>query len=64
MRHTSNLEHAIKFAAQHIDAPLSLDLERFSGIWKLVFSTIKESLDNYLETWRHYNLNLLHHFIH
>ena len=60
MRHTSNLEHAVKFAAQHIDAPLSLDLRKV--FWDLEtgkFSTIKESLDNYLESWRHYNLEFV-----
>src|SRR3989338_4256917 len=28
MRHTSNLEHAVKFAGEHISAPLSLDLRK------------------------------------
>ena len=63
MRHTSNLEHAIKFAAQHIDAPLSLDLRKiFWDMETRKFSTIKESLDNYLETWRHYNLEFVTSF--
>ncbi len=60
MRHTSNLEHAIRFAAQHIDAPLSLDLKRiFWNIETGKFSTIKESIDDYLESWRHYNLEFV-----
>ncbi len=60
MRHTSNLEHAIKFAAQHIDAPLSLDLRKiFWDIETGKFSTIKESLDSYLESWRNYNLEFV-----
>ncbi len=60
MRHTSNLEHAIKFAAEHIDAPLSFDLRKiFWDIETEKFSTIKESLDNYLETWRHHNLEFV-----
>ncbi|HIH25517.1 hypothetical protein J4476_00210 [Candidatus Woesearchaeota archaeon] len=63
MRHTSNLEHAIKFAAQHIDAPLSLDLRKiFWDMETRKFSTIKESLDNYLESWRHYNLEFVTSF--
>lgn len=63
MRHTSNLEHAIKFAAQHIDAPLSLDLRKiFWDIETGKYSTIKDSLDNYLETWRHYNLEFVTSF--
>ncbi|MBI2148736.1 hypothetical protein HYU23_03580 [Candidatus Woesearchaeota archaeon] len=60
MRHTSNLEHAIKFAAQHIETPLSLDLRKI--FWDMEtgkFPTIKESIDNYLETWRHYNLEFV-----
>ena len=60
MRHTSNLEHAIKFAADHIGAPLSLDLRKiFWDIETRKFSTIKESLDNYLGKWRKYNLEFV-----
>src|SRR3989338_4148470 len=60
MRHTSNLEHAIKFAAQHIDSPLSLDLRKiFWDVETGKYPTIKESLDNYLESWRHYNLEFV-----
>ncbi len=56
MRHTSNLELAIKFASDHIDAPLSLDFKRI--IWNVEtekYSTMKESLDVYLQTWRKWN---------
>src|SRR3989344_4261843 len=60
MRHTSNLEHAIKFAAEHTDAPLSLDLRKvFWDVETGKFSTIKESLDNYLQSWRSYNLEFV-----
>ena len=60
MRHTSNLEHAIKFAAEHIEAPLSLDLRKvFWDVETGKYSTIKESLDSYLETWRHDNLEFV-----
>ncbi|HLC58230.1 MAG TPA: hypothetical protein VJI68_00045 [Candidatus Nanoarchaeia archaeon] len=63
MRHTSNLEHAIKFAAQHIEAPLALDLKKiFWDVETGRYSTIKESLDNYLETWRKYNLEFVTSF--
>lgn len=63
MRHTSNLEHAIKFSAQHIDAPLSLDLMRiFWNIESGKFSTIKDSLNDYLEFWREYNLDFVTSF--
>ena len=52
MKHTSNLERAIAFAAQHLQQPLSLDLKKiFWDVETGKFSTIKESLDNYLKTW-------------
>ena len=53
MRHTSNLELAIKFAAQHLSPPLSIDLKRI--LWDVEtqkYPSVKESLDNYLETWK------------
>lgn len=63
MRHTSNLEHAIKFAAEHIEPPLSLDLRKiFWDIETGRFSNIKDSLNNYLENWRHYNLEFINAF--
>ncbi len=63
MRHTSNLEHAIKFAGEHVGLPLSLDLKKV--LWNIEtekFLTIKESLDNYLEEWRNYNLEFVEAF--
>jgi len=63
MRHTSNLEHAVKFASDHIDNPLSLDLRKvFWDIETGRFSTIKQSLDYYLTTWRDYNLEFVESF--
>lgn len=60
MRHTSNLEHAIKFAANHIGDPLALDLKKvFWDIETRKYSTIKESLDVYLEKWRKDNLEFV-----
>lgn len=56
MRHTSNLELAIDFAGEHLAPPLSLDMKKV--IWDLEtekYSSIKESLDNYLLTWREWN---------
>ncbi|MFT4304683.1 MAG: hypothetical protein ACMXX8_01195, partial [Candidatus Woesearchaeota archaeon] len=56
MRHTSNLENALVFASDHLNGPLALDLRKV--IWDVQtqkFHTIKESLDNYLETWRKWN---------
>ncbi len=63
MRHTSNLEHAIKFASLHISPPLSLDFRKiFWDVETGNFPTIKQSLDNYLETWRSYNLEFINSF--
>lgn len=56
MRHTSNLENAIDFAAEHLGPPLSLDLKKV--LWNVEtekYENIKESLDNYLSSWRKYN---------
>lgn len=56
MRHTPNLEKAIAFAAQHLEPPLALDLRKvFYNVQIGKFSTIKESLDNYLMSWRDYS---------
>jgi Flp pilus assembly protein TadB len=55
MKHTSNLERAIAFAAEHLQAPLSLDFRKvFYDVEVGKFSSIKQSLDNYLETWQGY----------
>ena len=63
MRHTSNLENAIKFAADHIGNPLALDLRKiFWDVETGTFSTIKESLDSYLAGWRNYNLEFVESF--
>ena len=60
LRHTSNLEHAIKFAGEHIGNPLALDLRKvFWDVESGKYSTIKESLDIYLEKWRKWNLEFL-----
>ncbi len=60
MRHTSNLELAIDFAAEHLMPPLSLDFKRI--IWNIEtekYPSIKESLDAYLDTWREYNMEFI-----
>ena len=57
MRHTSNLELAIKFTSDHIAPPLSLDFKKI--LWNIEtskYSSIKESLDAYLESWKKYNM--------
>jgi hypothetical protein len=56
MRHTSNLENAVGFAAEHLAPPLSLDLRKV--LWDVEtekFESVKESLAMYLETWRKWN---------
>ncbi len=63
MRHTSNLEHAIKFASDHINSPLNLDLRKI--LWDTEsgkYTTIKESLDRYLSTWKNYNPEFVESF--
>ncbi|MBS3094057.1 hypothetical protein J4474_00165 [Candidatus Pacearchaeota archaeon] len=63
MRHTPNLEKAIAFAAQHLQYPLALDFRKvFYNVEIGKFSTIKESLDNYLETWRDYSPEFIESF--
>jgi Flp pilus assembly protein TadB len=63
MRHTSNLEHAIKFASDHIGNPLALDFKKiFWDIETGKYSNIKQSLDAYLLKWRSYNLEFVESF--
>jgi hypothetical protein len=60
MRHSSNLENAIRFAAEHLNPPLSLDLKKV--LWDVEtgkYGTIKESLDAYLETWKKWNMEYI-----
>jgi Flp pilus assembly protein TadB len=55
MKHTSNLEKAIQFASEHLEGPLALDFKKvFYDVEIGKFSTIKSSMENYLETWRNY----------
>src|SRR3989344_4276448 len=63
MRHTSNLENGLRFAIDHIGNPLALDLRKiFWDIETGKYSTIKESLDSYLVSWRDYNLEFVEAF--
>ncbi|MFH1326594.1 MAG: hypothetical protein ABIH59_00515 [archaeon] len=63
MRHTPNLERAIAFASEHLQYPLALDFKKvFYDVEIGRFSTIKESLDNYLETWREYSTEFIESF--
>ena len=53
MRHTSNLELAIKFASDHLPPPLSLDFKKlFWDVETGKYSSLKSALDAYLEKWR------------
>ncbi len=63
MRHTSNLENAIGFAAEHLAPPLSLDLKKI--LWDVEtekYDTVKDSLDAYLDTWRKWNNEFIEAF--
>ncbi len=63
MRHTSNLERAIEFAAQHLDPPLSLDFRKI--LWDVetgTFSTIRESANAYLVSWEESNKDFVEAF--
>jgi len=63
MRHTPNLEKAIAFASEHLQYPLALDFKKvFYDVEVRRFSTIKESLDHYLETWRGYSSEFIEAF--
>ncbi len=63
MRHTPNLEKAIAFASEHLEYPLALDFKKvFYNVEVGKFPTIKESLDNYLETWRDYSVEFIESF--
>lgn len=63
MRHTSNLELAIRFSADRLIPPLALDLKKI--LWDVEtgkYDTIKDSLDSYLETWRKWNMEFIESF--
>jgi hypothetical protein len=63
MRHTPNVEKAIAFASEHLQYPLALDFKKvFYNVAIGKFSTIKESLDNYLEGWRDYSVEFIEAF--
>ncbi len=63
MRHTPNLERAVAFASEHLSPPLALDFKKiFYNVEIGKFPTIKESLDNYLETWRDYSTEFIESF--
>jgi len=63
MRHTPNLEKAVAFASEHLQYPLALDFKKIFYDMEIgKFSSIKESLDNYLERWRDYSVEFIESF--
>ncbi len=63
MRHTSNLERAIEFAADHLEQPLSLDFRKI--LWDVEtqqYSNIRESADSYLMQWKEFNKDFVEAF--
>jgi hypothetical protein len=63
MKHTSNFEKAVAFAAQHLDEPLALDFKKvFWDVQIGRYSTVKDSVDHYLETWRDSSLEFIEAF--
>src|SRR3989344_6127275 len=60
MRHTSNFERAVKFAGDHVGGALALDLRKvYWDVETSVYSTLKESMDLYLEKWKDKNLEFV-----
>lgn len=63
MKHTSNLEKAIEFASQHLEVPLSLDFRKiFWDVEVGKYSSVKQSLDHYLESWQGYSPEFIESF--
>ena len=63
MKHTSNLERAIQFTSDHLEIPLALDFKKIIYDVEIgKYSNIKQSLDNYLDTWRDYSPEFIESF--
>ena len=63
MKHTSNFEKAMAFASEHLQSPLADDFRKI--FWDVEvgrFSTIKDSVDNYLTGWKDYSLEFVEAF--
>ncbi len=63
MKHTSNLERAISFVSKHVEAPLSTDFKKV--LWDIEngkYSSIKQSLDAYLDFWKDSNPEFVESF--
>ena len=63
MKHTSNLERAIHFASEHLEGPLASDFKKiFYDVEIGKYTTIKQSLDGYLQTWQDYASEFIESF--
>ena len=63
MRHTSNLERAIGFAADHLDPPLSLDFRKL--LWDVEtekYPNIRDSADTFLQQWKEWDKEFVESF--
>lgn len=63
MKHTSNLERAVQFASEHLEGYLALDFKKvFYDVQIGKYSTMKDSLESYLESWRDYSPEFIESF--
>jgi hypothetical protein len=62
MKHTSNLEKALQFAAQYLSGPLATDLSKVLEDSLTKFSSVDGALGRYLETWTKYNPEFVNSF--
>ncbi len=56
MRHSANLEGAVKFVSDNLEGPLSYDFKKV--LWDVQsknYNTVKESLDIYVNQWKETN---------
>ena len=63
MRHSSNLENAMEFAADHLSPPLSIDLKKV--LWDVEtgkHESVKDSLEAYLIGWKKWNMEFVESF--
>ena len=63
MRHTSNMERAIAFAADHLDPPLALDFRKI--LWDVEtehFSTVRDAAESYLRVWKEWDKDFVEAF--
>lgn len=60
MKHTSNLEQAIRFAAQYLSGPLATDLARVLEDGLTSAGSVQEALSDYLTQWQGYNDEFIH----